>query len=175
MTENIVTERLILKPVSVVDAEFISQLYNSPRFIEFIGDKNIRSAADAEEYIKNRFLPQIEKLGYGNYVITQKDDGKKLGSVGIFEREGLDVPDIGFSLLPDYEGKGYGFEAASALLDKAFKEFGLKKISAITIDPNLSSRKLIEKLGLTYQKKVQLPNDHEELRYYEIELKKETP
>ena len=175
MTENIVTERLILKPVSVVDAEFISQLYNSPRFIEFIGDKNIRSAADAEEYIKNRFLPQIEKLGYGNYVITQKDDGKKLGSVGVFEREGLDVPDIGFSLLPDYEGKGYGFEAASALLDIAFKEFGLKKISAITSDPNLSSRKLIEKLGLTYQKKVQLPNDHEELRYYEIELKKETP
>ena len=175
MTENIVTERLILKPVSVVDAEFIYQLYNSPRFIEFIGDKNIRSVADAEKYIKNRFLPQIEKLGYGNYVITQKDDGKKLGSVGVFEREGLDVPDIGFSLLPDYEGKGYGFEAASVLLDKAFKEFGLKKISAITSDPNLSSRKLIEKLGLTYQNKVQLPNDHEELRYYEIELKKETP
>jgi RimJ/RimL family protein N-acetyltransferase len=174
MTENIVTELLILKPVSVVDAQFIYQLYNSPRFIEFIGDKNIRSVADAEKYIKNRFLPQIEKLGYGNYVITQKDDGTKLGSVGIFERDGLDVQDIGFSFLPEYEGKGYGFEAASALLDIAFKEFGLKKISAITSDANLSSRKLIEKLGLTYQKKVQLPNVNDELRYYEMELKKET-
>ena len=39
---------------------------------------------------------------------------------------------------------------------------------------NISSRKLIEKLGLTYQKKVQLPNVNDELRYYEMELKKET-
>ena len=171
MTENIVTERLILKPVSVVDAEFIYQLYNSPRFIEFIGDKNIRSVADAEKYIKNRFLPQIEKLGYGNYVITQKDDGTKLGSVGIFERDGLDVQDIGFSFLPEYEGKGFGFEAASALMEIAFKEFGVKKLSAITTDANISSQKLIEKLGLKFKKTVRLPDDEECLRYYEMEIK----
>lgn len=171
MTENIITERLILKPVSFVDAEFIYQLYNSPRFIEFIGDKNIRSVADTEEYIKNRFLPQIEKLGYGNYVITQKDDGTKLGSVGIFERDGLDVQDIGFSFLPEYEGKGYGFEAASALLDIAFTEFGVKKLSAITTDANISSQKLIEKLGLKFKKTVRLPDDEEDLRYYEMEIK----
>ena len=174
-TDSIETERLLLKLVSVDDTAFIYELYNSPRFIEFIGDRNIRNKDDARNYIINRFLPQIERLGYGNYIIVRKDDGQKIGSVGVFEREGLDVHDIGFSFLPEYEGKGFGFEAASALLDIAFKEFGLKKISAITTDANISSRKLIEKLGLTYQKKVQLPNDNEELRYYEMELKKETP
>ncbi len=174
MTDNIETERLLLKPVSVDDTVFIYELYNSPRFIEFIGDRNIRNKDDARNYIINRFIPQIEKSGYGNYVIVRKDDGQKIGSVGIFERDGLDVNDIGFSFLPEFEGKGFGFEAASALMEIAFKEFGLKKLSAITTDANISSRKLIEKLGLSFQKKIQLPNVDEELRYYEIELKKET-
>ena len=168
------TERLLLRPISTADTGFILELYNSPKFIEFIGDRNIRTMEDAENYIVGKFLPQMEKIGFGNYLIIRKCDSMKIGTVGIFEREGLDVHDIGFSFLPEYEGKGFGFEAASALLDIAFKEFGLKKISAITTDANISSRKLIEKLGLTYQKKVQLPNDNEELRYYEMELKKET-
>ncbi|MGZ5197728.1 MAG: GNAT family N-acetyltransferase [Kaistella sp.] len=175
MNRNIETDRLLLIPVSVEDADFICELYNSENFIEFIGDKNIRSVDDARDYIQKRFLPQIEKLGFGNYIIIRNEDREKIGSVGVFERDGLDVHDIGFSFLPEYEGKGYGFEAASALLEVAFSEFGLQKISAITSNTNTSSQKLIEKLGLKYLKNIRLPNDEEELRYYEIEnkLKKE--
>lgn len=168
-TENIETERLILKTVSIDDAAFFLELYNSPRFIEFIGDRNIKTLKHAENYITEKFLPQIKRLGYGNYLIVRKSDGEKIGAVGIFEREGLDVSDIGFSFLPEYEGKGYGFESASKILEMAFKEFGLNKISAITTKENLSSQKLIEKLGLKYQKIVQLPNEDVELWYYEIE------
>lgn len=176
MNRNIKTDRLLLIPVSVEDADFICELYNSENFIEFIGDKNIRSVDDAQDYIQKRFLPQIEKLGFGNYIIIRKEDREKIGSVGVFERDGLDVHDIGFSFLPEYEGKGYGFEAASALLEVAFSEFGLQKISAITSNANTSSQKLIEKLGLKYLKNIRLPNDDEELRYYEIDnkSKKET-
>ena len=163
------TERLVLKPMSVEDSPLIFELYNSPKFIKFIGDRNIKTLEDAENYIKNRFLPQMERLGYGNFLITKKDDGKKIGGVGIFERDGLDVHDIGFSFLPEFEGKGYGFESASKLLEIGFKEFGLKKVSAITTKENISSQKLIEKLGLRFQKMVQLSDDDEELLYYEIE------
>lgn len=176
MNINIETDRLLLNPVSVLDADFVRELYNSENFIEFIGDKNIRSVDDARDYIEKRFLPQIEKLGFGNYIIIRKDSNEKIGSVGVFERDGLEVHDIGFSFLPEFEGKGYGFEAASALLHVAFNEFGLQKISAITSDANISSQRLIEKLGLKYLKNIQLPNDDEELRYYETEniSKKET-
>ena len=170
-TDSIETERLLLKLVSVDDTAFIYELYNSPRFIEFIGDRNIRNKDDARDYIINRFLPQIERLGYGNYIIVRKDDGQKIGSVGIFERDGLDVNDIGFSFLPEFEGKGFGFEAASALMEIAFKEFGVKKLSAITTDANIPSQKLIEKLGLKFKKTVRLPDDEEDLRYYEMEIK----
>ncbi|MBU8883810.1 GNAT family N-acetyltransferase [Kaistella sp. DKR-2] len=167
--KNLETERLLLKPISTDDAGLILELYNSPRFIEFIGDRNIRTLEDAENYIVGKFLPQMERIGFGNYLIERKSDSMKIGAVGIFERDGLDVHDIGFSFLPEFEGQGYGFESASKLLATAFNEFGLKKISAITTKTNFSSQKLIERLGLKYIKTVRIPNDEEELLYYEIE------
>ncbi|WP_426275102.1 GNAT family N-acetyltransferase [Chryseobacterium sp. S-02] len=163
------TERLIIRPMSLDDAEFIFDLYNRPKFIRFIGDRNIKTVADAENYIRNRFLPQIEKLGYGNYLILTKEGSHKIGGVGIFEREGLEIVDIGFSLLDEFEGKGYAYEAALKVKSVGMDDFGLKKISAITSKDNFSSQKLIEKLGLKFQKYVTLPGEDEELKYYETE------
>jgi hypothetical protein len=60
-------------------------------------DRNLKTISDAEDYIRNRFLPQMERLGYGNYLMLIKEGNHKIGGVGIFEREGLDVVDIGFS------------------------------------------------------------------------------
>lgn len=161
------TERLILRPMNIEDAAFILDLYNRPSFIKYIGDRYIRSVSDAENYIQRRFLPQFEKLGYGNYLIVTKEGGHKIGGVGIFERDGLDVVDIGFSLLKEFEGKGYAYEAALKITSVGMNDFGLKKISAITTKNNFSSQKLIEKLGLKFQKFVTIPGDSEELMYYE--------
>ncbi|WP_159472554.1 GNAT family N-acetyltransferase [Chryseobacterium sp. 18068] len=163
------TERLLIRPVDVDDADIIFQLYNMPNFIKFIGNKNINSLSDAENYIRSKFLPQIEKLGFGNYMIVLKEGNQKIGSVGIFEREGLDVVDIGFSVLKKFEGKGLMFEAAQKVKSIGMEEFGLNKISAITSKDNFSSQKLIERIGLKFQKYVTLPNDDEELMYYETE------
>jgi len=163
------TERLILQPMSVDDKEFIFELYNRPKFIKYIGERGIKTLSDAENYILNRFLPQFDKLGYGNYLVVTKDKGDKIGGVGIFEREGLDVVDIGFSLLEEFEGKGYAYEAAQKVKSIGMDDFGLKKISAITSKDNFSSQKLIEKLGLKFKNYVTLPNEDEELMYYETE------
>lgn len=163
------TERLLIRPVSVDDADIIFQLYNMPNFIKFIGNKNINSLSDAENYIKSKFLPQIEKRGFGNYILVLKEGNQKIGSVGIFEREGLDVVDIGFSVLEKFEGKGLMFEAAQKVKSVGMEDFGLNKISAITSKDNFSSQKLIERLGLKFQKYVTLPNEDEELIYYETE------
>lgn len=163
------TERLLIRPVSVDDADIIFQLYNMPNFIKFIGNKNINSLSDAENYIKSKFLPQLEKLGFGNYLIVLKEGDQKIGSVGIFEREGLDVADIGFSVLEKFEGKGFMFEAAQKVKSIGMEDFGLNKISAITSKDNFSSQKLIERLGLKFQKYVTLPNEDEELMYYKTE------
>lgn len=163
------TERLLLQPMQIEDADLILELYNTPHFFEFIGDRNLKSIADAEHYIESKFLPQFERLGYGNFLIQLKADGKKIGGVGIFERVGIAVHDIGFSFLPEFEGKGYGFEAASELMKTAFTQWGLTKLSAMTSKENTASQKLIEKLGFQYQSTAQLPDKDEHLLYYEIE------
>ena len=165
--KNYQTERLILKPASVDDADFFLELYNMPKFIQFIGDRNIRTKQDAENYIQNRFLPQIEKLGFGHYVVILKENNKKIGAVGIFERDGLEVLDIGFSFFEEFEGKGYAYESAMKIKEIAKDEFNISKISAITTKDNISSQKLIEKLGLKFQNYVTLPDETEELMYYE--------
>lgn len=155
--------------MSLEDADLILELYNMPNFIKFIGDRNIRTLEDAENYIQSKFLPQFDKLGFGNYLIVLKEGNQKIGGVGIFEREGLDIVDIGFSVLEKFEGKGYMFEAAQKVKSIGMNDFGLKKVSAITTKDNISSQKLIERLGLRFQKYVTLPNEVEELMYYETE------
>ncbi|WP_376751217.1 GNAT family N-acetyltransferase [Kaistella carnis] len=84
--------------------------------------------------------------GYWNFLIRLKSGDTKIGSIGIFVREGLEIHGIGFSFLPDFEGKGFGFEVASKLLETSFSELELKKISAITTKENVGSQKLIIKL-----------------------------
>ena len=163
------TERLLLQPTSEEDASFLIELMNTPKWIQHIGDRNVRTLAAAKDYIRTKMQPQLEKLGYANYTVIRKADNSKLGTCGLFDREGLDGVDIGFAFLPEHEGKGYAFEASNKLLNAAFEEFGLTTINAITTKDNFSSQKLLEKLGLEQKGTIKLPDDTEELLLYYIE------
>jgi len=164
------TERLILKPTSEEDAEFILELVNSPKWIEFVGERDVKTVESAREYIRTRMLPQLERLGYSNCTVIRKVDNYKIGTCGLYDREGIEGVDIGFAFLPDYEKKGYAFEAASKIKNVAFDELGLTKINAITVKENISSQKLLEKLGLKLSGITNIPNDDEELLLYKIEI-----
>lgn len=162
------TERLILKPTSLDDAAFILELLNSPKWLQFIGDRNVRSLQDAKEYIKNKIQSQQARLGFSNYTVIRKSDHVKIGTCGLYDREGLEGIDIGFAFLSEYENKGYAFEAANKIKTVGIELFGLKQICAITTKNNLSSQKLLEKLGLRFKTMVTIPNDKEELLKYEL-------
>jgi RimJ/RimL family protein N-acetyltransferase len=162
------TERLILKLTTIADAEFIRILYNSPKWIEFIGDRKLNTVKDATKYIETKMLPQMERLGYGNYTIIRKSDGKKIGSCGLYDREGVNGIDIGFALLPDFEKKGYAFESVNYLKEIAFNNFKLKLISGITSKNNKPSQDLLMKIGLKFEKTIVLPNETEEILLYSL-------
>ena len=164
------TERLILEPVSESDSEFIFELLNTPKWLKYIGDRNIKTVEDAKDYIKKKMIPQLERLGYSNYTLIRKQDNQKIGTCGLYDREGLDGIDIGFAFLPEYEKKGFAFESSNKLKEVAFSEFDIKIISAITTKDNVSSQKLLEKLGLKFIKTTKIPNDDEELLLYKIEI-----
>lgn len=162
------TERLLLRPTTLADAALFLDLLNTPKWLAYIGDRNVYSLTAAQDYIKERIYPQFERLGFGNYTVIRKEDGVKIGCCGLYDREGLEGVDIGFAFLPAYEQKGYGIESASLMSKLAFDTFGQTKISAITSQKNKGSQRLLEKLGFQFLKLIQLPNDTEELMYYEL-------
>ena len=162
------TERLILKPTLDEDAEFIFELLNSPNWIKYVGNRNITSVENAREYIKFKMLPQLERLGFGNYTVVRKSDQAKIGICGLYNRDGLEGLDIGFAFLSEYEGKGYAFESANKLKQVAFDEFGITEIVAITTQDNVSSQRLLEKLGMRLIGTTKIPDDDEELLLYKI-------
>ncbi len=165
------TERLIIRPTTVDDAPFIREVMNTEGWLKNIGDRKVYTNEDAVNYIKEKMRPQQERLGYSNNTVIRKSDLTKMGSCGLYDREGLEGVDIGFAFLPEYGGQGYAFEAANKIKELAFGPFGLSIISGITIEANIPSRKLLEKLGLKFIKYMHLPNDPEELMFYQIRNK----
>jgi len=162
------TDRLHIHPTSVDDAEFILHLLNTPKWLKYIGDRKVKSLESAKSYIEERMLGQLKKLGYGNYTIKKKEDNKKIGTCGLYDRPGLEGIDIGYALLPEHEGKGYASEAALTIRDGAYNDFGLNHLRAITTKDNLASQKLLEKIEFTYIKIINLPDDPEDLMLYEF-------
>jgi len=162
------TERLVVKPTVEADAEFIFELLNSPNWLKYIGNRNVTSIESAREYIKLKMLPQLERLGFGNYTVIRKSDQTKMGICGLYDRDGLEGLDIGFAFLPEYAGNGYAFESANKLKQVAFNDFGITEIVAITSQDNVSSQKLLERLGLRLTGTTKITDDDKELLLYKI-------
>lgn len=158
------TDRLIISKFNLKDASFFLMLTNTPKWIKYIGNRNLKTVKDAEEYLKNGAIKSYSEFGFGFYKLQlKKDNLKSIGTCGLVKREILDDVDIGFGILPEYEDKGFGYESSIAVMELAEHKFNLKRISAITLPINKNSIKLIEKLGLTFEKKVKPFEDDEEL------------
>ncbi|MFJ7889989.1 GNAT family N-acetyltransferase [Lysinibacillus xylanilyticus] len=159
------TERLTLRLQTTDDADFILELVNDPSWLRFIGDRGVRTVEDAREYILSS-IHMYEKSGFCFYLVERKEDNIPLGLCGLVKRDSLEDVDIGYAFLPKYWGKGYAYEAASATLAYSIDTLGLNRIVAITTQDNEASAKLLKKIGLKFERLVQLSNDAEELRLF---------
>ncbi|KAA3656755.1 MAG: N-acetyltransferase [Calditrichaeota bacterium] len=161
MTE-IETARLALSHLSFDDAPFILTLLNDEDFIKNIGDKNVRAIADAENYLKNGPIQSYENFGFGLYRVSNKATGTPVGICGLLKRETLPDVDIGYAFLPQYCGMGYATESTCAVMAYAQNTLGLARIVAVVSPENEASKKVLHKLGLRYEKMIQLaPGDSE--------------
>ena len=96
------TDRLRLRWISSLDAEFIVELLNEPSWLRFIGDKGVRTTQDANAYISNGPVAMYARHGFGLYLTELKEDSVPIGICGLIKRDGLDDVDIGFAFLPRY-------------------------------------------------------------------------
>lgn len=160
------TDRLRLRPVSVDDTELMLAIWNDPAFIRNVSDRGIRTVEQAREAIVSGAQKLFEDYGYGPYCMSMKTDGTMIGICGLFKRENLDDPDIGFGVLPEHCGKGYAGEAAAAVIDYARDELGISALTAIVSPKNAPSIGLIEKLGLTFERMITMPGDDDAICLY---------
>lgn len=162
------TKRINLRKFTISDGEFIFRLLNSKGWLKNIGNRNISLREDAEKYITDKLIPPYERSGFGFYLMELKKTGEPAGMCGLVKREGLRDVDIGFALLPEYEGRGYAHEAALEVMGLAREVLKLDALAAITVPQNKGSIKLLEKLGMKFSEMITLPGDPEELMLYRI-------
>lgn len=178
------TKRLRLREFTLDDCDFIIELMNSPGWLRFIGDRNVRNREQAKHYLENGPLKSYQINGYGLFMVEKKNNADEkpasatavsfsegsasataVGMCGILKRDSLDFPDIGFALLPDFSGMGYALEIARATLVYAKEKLGLQKIAAITMPGNTRSIRLLEKLGLSFRDTIRSASGEELLLY----------
>lgn len=166
------TERLIIERATLEDARFFFQLMNSPNWLEFIGDRGIRSEKEAREYIQRSLMDAYHLHGYGLYKIILKDSKLPIGICGFVKRDYLESADLGFAILPDYSGNGYVLEAAKAVMAYGVTILNLNPILAVTTEMNLKSRRLLTKLGFRETGKVKPPGSEVEFLLFSTRAQK---
>ena len=164
--EVVETGRLRLRHFHVGDAAFIVRLLNEPSFIQFIGDKDVRTVEDANQYLLNGPLHSYEHFGYGLNMVELKETGEPVGMCGLVRRDDLDDPDVGYAFLEQYWSNGYARESAEAILIHARETLGLNRIVAIVTSENHSSIKLLENVGLNFDRMIKMPEDGVELKFF---------
>jgi RimJ/RimL family protein N-acetyltransferase len=164
------TDRLILRPMTAEDAEFILELLNEPSFIRNIGDRKVRNIEDAKGYISNGPVESYTRNGFGLYLVELKETHEAMGMCGLIRRNSLNDVDIGYAFLPRYWSQGYALEAAMAMKQYAQEELGLNRLVAIVDPENLPSIRLLEKLGMKFERMVRLAGEEIELKLFSIHL-----
>lgn len=164
--DTLSTPRLILRRAGEADAPFILELLNDPDWLRHIGDRGVRTLADARDYIRQGPVAMHARHGFGLDVVALRDDGTPIGLCGLLRREGLEDPDLGFAFLPAHRGRGFAREAAAATLAHAGQALGLRRIVAIVSPGNAASIRLLASLGFRFERTLRLQDDAEELRLY---------
>ena len=164
------TERLALRKLSADDAEFILELLNQPSFIKNIGDKGVRTNADAVRYIQNGPVASYEQFGFGLYLVELKGSGIPIGICGLLKRQTLPDVDVGFALLPKFWLQGYAVESVAGVMKYGRNVLGMGRIVAITAPDNHGSIKVLEKIGFKFEGMIRLSDRDSEIKLFRSDV-----
>ncbi|MEO8569941.1 MAG: GNAT family N-acetyltransferase [Ginsengibacter sp.] len=160
------TDRLLIKPLMIDDHLFILELVNTEGWIKFIGNRNITSQAEAMAYIQK--VLNNENIFY--WVVQLKGSNEKMGIITFIKRDYLEHHDIGFAFLPRFFKNGYAYEATVAVLNKILKELVHAHILATTVPGNISSIRLLNKIGLVFENEIEV--EKEKVQVYGVSVDK---
>jgi RimJ/RimL family protein N-acetyltransferase len=160
------TDRLRLRELRHEDAPFLIELLNDADFLRYIGDRGVRTVADAERYLDDGPRASYQRHGHGLWLVVERQSGASAGICGLLRRDTLPHADLGFAFLPEARGKGYATEAGRATLTHGKEALGLDPILAITALDNDASIRVLTRLGFAFERFYRQSEDAEQLRLF---------
>jgi RimJ/RimL family protein N-acetyltransferase len=164
------TPRLVLREFSRDDGAFVLRLLNEPSWLRFIGDRGVRTLADAHRYLDDGPRKSYARDGFGLWCVVPRPTGPPVGMCGLIRRDALPDVDVGFAFLPEAWGRGYARESAAAVLDHARDVLGLRRILAITDPENEASIRVLERVGMRPEGTVRMPGESLDLLLFVRDL-----
>lgn len=168
------TARLRLRHVSADDAAFILELQSDPDFLANIGDRGVHDLQSARRYIEEGPAASYRRFGFGLYVMELKHTAAVIGMCGLLRRDSHPDVELGFALLPRGRRQGYALEAARATLEFGVGTLGLRRIVAITAPDNGASIRILERVGLRFERLVHFAPGGAESRLFVFQVSEVT-
>ncbi len=153
------SDPIFIRHLTIDDAPFIFSLMNTPGWLKYIGDRKIYSIEDAERYIENGPLKDYKNYGFGLNLITLLSTKEPVGVGGFLKRDYLDYPDIGYALLPKYQGQGIIHHACNELIKWGREVLGFTILQAITHPDNVKSIGLLQRMEFVFERKLELEGE----------------
>ncbi len=142
------TKRLLLRIFTPDDLDALALLYADPEAMKYIATGEPVSREETEYHL-GRLIKYWETHNFGRWAMIEKQSGEFTGYCGLALFEGRH--ELMYGLAKDYWGKGYATEAVTATLRYGFEEVRLETIAAVTRAENLSSQRVMKKVGMKYE------------------------
>ncbi len=149
MTFLLETERLVLRPKSLDDLPFMHRLLSDPAVVRFVGDGRPRSLETVRALLL-RHLDHQRVHGFSLWLVSERAGAEPIGDCGLMPLDGGPEIEVGYRFVPSAWGHGYATEAAAAALRYGFDVAGLDEIVAVAYPENTASRRVMEKIGMSY-------------------------
>jgi [ribosomal protein S5]-alanine N-acetyltransferase len=160
------TPRLFLRPLSIQDCEAMCRVLCDPEVMLYSMGK--KKPADVRGWIKG-CIADYSKLGFGLWAVVMKNTHRVIGYSGLTKSpdiNGKPEIEIGFRLARSFWSRGYGTECAAAVRDFAFGPLSIPRLIALVDPGNTASLRVIEKIGMIYEREIMLPGyDHADRLY----------
>lgn len=145
------TERLILREITLDDKEALFQLHADPSVQKYTGEPVVKSMEEIEKAIEGR-IADYKKYGFGRWATILKSGNQFVGWAGLAYLPEFDEIDLGYRFLPEYWGLGIATEVSLAILKYGFDTLQLKRIIAIALKEHKASIRVMEKVGMEFDK-----------------------
>ena len=162
---EIETARLRLRKFTPDDLNDLSAIRADPEVMRYIGSGKPESIEQVRTTL-NKFLAHWGQHGFGRWAVVYKEANRLIGWCGLSYLENTGEVEIGYGIANSYWGKGLTSEAATASINYGFVELGLDRIVAVAWPNNVTSRRIMDRLGMKYIKMAYYY--HAEVVYYAI-------